>query len=63
MLLELLGKLSIPSWSGFKLIKVRFKGAYCTIWEKEPLQELFGDMEVIADTLPEMADKVIAAVS
>ncbi|KAF8866167.1 HAD-like protein [Acephala macrosclerotiorum] len=40
-----------------------FKGAYCTIWEKEPLQELFGDMEVIADTLPEMADKVIAAAS
>lgn len=38
-----------------------FKGAYCTVWEKEPLQELFGDMEVIADTLPEMAEKVIAA--
>ncbi|KAH6722799.1 haloacid dehalogenase-like hydrolase [Leptodontidium sp. 2 PMI_412] len=40
-----------------------FKGAYCTVWEKEPLLELFGEMEVIADTLPEMADKVIAAAS
>lgn len=40
----------------------RFKGAYSSIWEKEPLTSLFGDMDVIADSLPDMADKIIAAV-
>lgn len=39
----------------------RFKGAYCTVWEKEPLLELFGEMDVVAETLPEMAERVIAA--
>lgn len=39
----------------------RFKGAYCTVWEQEPLLELFGDMDVVANTLPEMAEKVIVA--
>ncbi|KAJ5319814.1 hypothetical protein PENANT_c026G00169 [Penicillium antarcticum] len=38
-----------------------FKGAYCHIWEKESLSELFGVMDVMADTLPEMADKIIEA--
>ena len=41
----------------------RFKGAYCTVWEHEPLLELFGEMDVVADTLPEMAEKVMAASS
>lgn len=35
-------------------------GAYCTVLEKEPLQDLFGDMDVIDDTLPGMAQKIIA---
>lgn len=39
----------------------RFKGAYCTIYEKEPCLEVFGgEMDVIADTLSDMADRVIA---
>lgn len=38
----------------------RFKGAYCTVLEMEPLTELFGDMDVIDATLPGMADKIIA---
>ncbi|RAH48096.1 haloacid dehalogenase-like hydrolase [Aspergillus brunneoviolaceus CBS 621.78] len=38
-----------------------YKSAYCSIWEKEPITELFGDMDVMAETLPEMADKIIAA--
>ena len=40
-----------------------FKSAYCTIWEKEPLEQLFGTMDVIGATLPEMAEKVVAATS
>jgi len=40
----------------------RFRGAYCTIYEKESCAELFGgEMEVMSDTLPEMAKKIIAA--
>ncbi|RMY26048.1 hypothetical protein D0867_00309 [Hortaea werneckii] len=45
-----------------KLIdKSRFRGAYCSVWENEALTDLFGDMDVLSDTLPEMADKVIAS--
>lgn len=39
----------------------RFHGAYCTILEAEPLYDVFGDMDVVAPTLPEMAEKIIAA--
>lgn len=38
-----------------------FRGAYCSIYEKESCIEIFDtEMAVIADTLPEMADKMIA---
>lgn len=40
--------------------RFRFKGAYCSVWEKESLSELFGEMDVMDDTLPGMADKIIA---
>lgn len=38
----------------------RFKGAYCSVWEKESLSELFGEMDVLDETLPGMAEKIIA---
>lgn len=39
-----------------------FKGAYCSVWEGEPLADFFSDdMDVLADSLPEMADRIIAA--
>lgn len=41
----------------------RFKGAWCSVWEKEPCTEVFGELDVLADTLPEMAEKIIAASS
>ena len=44
-----------------KLIRCRFKGAYCTVYEKQALPELFGEMEVTADSLPEMATGIIAS--
>ncbi|ORY65553.1 haloacid dehalogenase-like hydrolase [Pseudomassariella vexata] len=40
---------------------IGFKGAYTTILEAEPLHEIFGDMDVVAPSLPEMADAIIAA--
>lgn len=36
-----------------------FKTAYCKALEKEPLEELFGKMDVVSDTLPELADGLI----
>lgn len=39
----------------------RFKGAYCTVWEKEPCTDLFGEMDVMADSFPDMARKIINA--
>lgn len=39
----------------------RFHGAYCTALEGEPLYSVFGELDVVAPTLPEMADKIIAA--
>ncbi|KAF4120236.1 2-haloacid dehalogenase [Geosmithia morbida] len=38
-----------------------FKGAYCTIWEKEPCTDLFGEMDVMADDFVSMAKGIIAA--
>lgn len=38
-----------------------FRGAYCSIYEKESCIEIFNtEMDAIADTLPEMADRMIA---
>ncbi|KAL2872408.1 FAD dependent oxidoreductase-domain-containing protein [Aspergillus lucknowensis] len=47
-------------WDVAAARRAGFRGAYSSIWEKEPLTELFGDMDVIDDTLPGMADKIIA---
>ncbi|EFW98670.1 2-haloalkanoic acid dehalogenase [Grosmannia clavigera kw1407] len=38
-----------------------FKGAWCSVYEKEPVTEVFGTPLVMADSLVEMADKIIAA--
>lgn len=39
----------------------RFKSAWCSVWEKEQCTEIFGEADVTADSLPELADKIIAA--
>lgn len=31
-----------------------------SVWEKENCSDIFGDMDVIADDLPTLADKIIA---
>jgi 2-haloacid dehalogenase len=51
-------------WDVSAAVKVGFRGAYCTVYEKEPCLEIFDtQMDVIADTLPEMANKIVAAAS
>jgi 2-haloacid dehalogenase len=36
-----------------------FKTAYCLVLEKEALEDVFGKMDVVADTLPELAQKLV----
>ncbi|KAK4544296.1 hypothetical protein LTR36_004506 [Oleoguttula mirabilis] len=38
-----------------------FKAAWCSVWEKEPAPEVFGDIDILADDLPTMAKGIIAA--
>ncbi|KAJ5784052.1 uncharacterized protein N7518_009729 [Penicillium psychrosexuale] len=47
-------------WDVSAARKAGFKGAYCSVWEKESLSELFGEMDVLDGTLPGMAEKIIA---
>ncbi|KAL3443965.1 FAD dependent oxidoreductase-domain-containing protein [Aspergillus insuetus] len=47
-------------WDVSAARRAGFRGAYTAIWEKEPLTELFGEIDVIDETLPGMADKIIA---
>ena len=48
-------------WDTSGAKRAGYRGAFCTVWEGEALPEIFGEVEVVADSLPEMADKVIAA--
>ncbi|KAK3707713.1 hypothetical protein LTR37_011890 [Vermiconidia calcicola] len=48
-------------WDASAARSTGYRGAYCTVWEGEALMDVFGDMDVVAETLPELADKVIAA--
>ncbi|ORY58577.1 putative 2-haloalkanoic acid dehalogenase [Pseudomassariella vexata] len=49
-------------WDVSAAKKIGFKGAYCSVYEKEDCAELFGEkMDVMSDTLPEMARKIIEA--
>ncbi|KAI9641622.1 hypothetical protein NHQ30_009476 [Ciborinia camelliae] len=51
-------------WDVSAAKKVGFKGAYCTEYEKEPCLDIFDtEMDVMADTLPEMAEKIVKASS
>lgn len=48
-------------WDVSAAMKVGFRGAYCTQYEKEPCLEIFDTkMDVIADTLLEMAEKIVS---
>ncbi|KAF2089927.1 HAD-like protein [Saccharata proteae CBS 121410] len=50
-------------WDVSAAKQIGFKGAYTSVWEKEPCTELFGEMDVMAETPLEMAEKMIAATS
>ncbi|TVY54577.1 hypothetical protein LCER1_G005423 [Lachnellula cervina] len=46
-------------WDVSAATKSGFKGAWCSVLEKEPCLEIFGEMDVMADSLPEMARMVV----
>ncbi|KAF4947602.1 hypothetical protein FGADI_10283 [Fusarium gaditjirri] len=49
-------------WDVSAAVKVGFRGAYCTIYEQDPCAEIFdAQVEVMADTLPEMAKGIVQA--
>ncbi|KAF4475716.1 2-haloalkanoic acid dehalogenase [Fusarium agapanthi] len=48
-------------WDVSSAKQVGFKSAYCSVLEKEPCVDIFGEMDVMSDTLSEMADKIIQA--
>lgn len=48
-------------WDASAARSTGYRGAYCTVGEGEALMDVFGDMDVVAETLPGLADKVIAA--
>ncbi|CAG9953636.1 unnamed protein product [Clonostachys rosea f. rosea IK726] len=48
-------------WDVSSAKQAGYKGAYCTALEKEACADLFGEMDVMSATLPEMARKVIQA--
>ncbi|KAF2126443.1 HAD-like protein [Dothidotthia symphoricarpi CBS 119687] len=50
------------SWDVSAAGRAGFRTAYCTVLEKEVLEDVFGKTDVVADTLPELADRIVAAV-
>ncbi|KAH6962376.1 putative 2-haloalkanoic acid dehalogenase [Ilyonectria sp. MPI-CAGE-AT-0026] len=49
-------------WDVSAAVKVGFRGAYCTVYEQDPCAEIFDtQMEVMADTLPQMAKGIVEA--
>ncbi|KAM0550584.1 hypothetical protein ACHAPJ_008842 [Fusarium lateritium] len=50
-------------WDVSAAKQVGFKSAYCSVLEKEPCVDVFGEMDVMADSLSEMADKIVQASS
>ncbi|KAF5602256.1 2-haloalkanoic acid dehalogenase [Fusarium pseudocircinatum] len=50
-------------WDVSSAKQAGFKSAYCSVLEKEPCVDIFGEMDVMSETLSEMADKIIQASS
>ncbi|KEF60511.1 uncharacterized protein A1O9_02072 [Exophiala aquamarina CBS 119918] len=48
-------------WDAAAAKQVGFRGAWCSVWEKEQCSDIFGDMDVTSPDLPALADGIIAA--
>ncbi|KAK8038304.1 2-haloacid dehalogenase [Apiospora phragmitis] len=47
-------------WDASAARRSGFNGAWVSLWEKESCSDIFGDMDVVADSLPELADGIVA---
>lgn len=49
-------------WDVSAAVKAGFKGAYCTVYEQDPCEDIFEEkMDVVEDTLDEMARSIVKA--
>ncbi|GKZ21341.1 hypothetical protein AbraIFM66951_010130 [Aspergillus brasiliensis] len=48
-------------WDAAAAKRCGFRGAWVSIWEKETCSDIFGEMDVMADSLPMLAEGIIAA--
>ncbi|KAJ5570334.1 2-haloalkanoic acid dehalogenase [Penicillium hispanicum] len=48
-------------WDAAAAKRCGFKGAWVSVWEKEPCSDIFGEMDVVADDLVTMADRIVGA--
>ncbi|KAH8885262.1 HAD-like protein [Thozetella sp. PMI_491] len=47
-------------WDAAAARRCGFKGAWASVWEKESCSDIFGEMDVVADSLVKLADGIIA---
>ncbi|EPE07454.1 2-haloalkanoic acid dehalogenase [Ophiostoma piceae UAMH 11346] len=47
-------------WDAAAARQCGFKGAWASVWEGEPSPDIYGEMEVTADSLTELADNIIS---
>ena len=51
-------------WDVSAAKRAGFKGAYCTVYERDPCPDIYDEpMDVVADSLAEMAEKIVVAAS
>ncbi|CAK4019169.1 haloacid dehalogenase-like hydrolase [Lecanosticta acicola] len=48
-------------WDSAAAKRSGFRSAWCSGWEKDPMSEVFGDIDIVAHDLPSMADSIILA--
>ncbi|KAK8031626.1 hypothetical protein PG990_001360 [Apiospora arundinis] len=48
-------------WDASAARRTGFKGAWVSLWEKEICSDIFGDMDVVANSLPDLADGILAS--
>ena len=58
---EMLWFAAAHGWDVSAAGRAGFRTAYCTVLEKEPLEDIFEKPDITAESLPALAEKVIAA--
>lgn len=48
------------AWDTSAAMRAGFRGAYCSVFEQETLPEVFGEMDIVEETLVGMAKRIVA---